>query len=142
MIKRYLKHVNPVEELPERAVSPVIGVILMVAITVILAAVIGTFVIGLGDQVQETAPNAQFTFDWDGDDVTITHDGGQEIDAETDDLRVVDSEGSEIGSFDGIVTAGSSEELSTGVAVGETIRVVWEGADGTSATLATSERPS
>ena len=33
------------------AVSPVIGVILMVAITVILAAVIGTFVHGLGDQI-------------------------------------------------------------------------------------------
>ena len=31
------------------AVSPVIGVILMVAIIVILAAVIGTFVLGLGD---------------------------------------------------------------------------------------------
>lgn len=35
----------------DRAVSPVIGVILMVAITVILAAVIGTFVLGLGDNV-------------------------------------------------------------------------------------------
>ncbi|MFB6283967.1 MAG: type IV pilin [Halobacteria archaeon] len=35
------------------AVSPVIGVILMVAITVILAAVIGTFVLGLGNNVQE-----------------------------------------------------------------------------------------
>ena len=35
-----------------RAVSPVIGVILMVAITVILAAVIGTFVLGLGDSVE------------------------------------------------------------------------------------------
>jgi len=32
------------------AVSPVIGVILMVAITVILAAVIASFVLGLGDQ--------------------------------------------------------------------------------------------
>ncbi|MEF8869094.1 MAG: type IV pilin N-terminal domain-containing protein, partial [Haloarculaceae archaeon] len=42
------------------AVSPVIGVILMVAITVILAAVIGTFVLGLGDQVQSTAPQASF----------------------------------------------------------------------------------
>ncbi|MFC7212451.1 type IV pilin [Natronoarchaeum sp. GCM10025321] len=37
----------------ERAVSPVIGVILMVAITVILAAVIGAFVIGIGDDQQE-----------------------------------------------------------------------------------------
>ena len=39
----------------ERAVSPVIGVILMVAITVILAAVIGTFVLGLGDQIGQNA---------------------------------------------------------------------------------------
>jgi flagellin-like protein len=37
----------------ENAVSPVIGVILMVAITVILAAVIGTFVLGLGDSLQQ-----------------------------------------------------------------------------------------
>ena len=44
------------------AVSPVIGVILMVAITVILAAVIGTFVLGLGDNVQET-PTAGVSVD-------------------------------------------------------------------------------
>ena len=69
------------------AVSPVIGVILMVAITVILAAVIGTFVLGLGDQVQSTSPQAQFTFDYtnvtvgaeDTDSVTVTHDGGDSI---------------------------------------------------------------
>ncbi|WP_433630619.1 type IV pilin [Halomicrococcus sp. NG-SE-24] len=36
----------------DRAVSPVIGVILMVAITVILAAVIGTFVMGMGSNVE------------------------------------------------------------------------------------------
>ena len=43
-------------ELPdtdERGVSPVIGVILMVAITVILAAVIASFVLGFGDSVSE-----------------------------------------------------------------------------------------
>jgi FlaG/FlaF family flagellin (archaellin) len=42
-----------------RAVSPVIGVILMVAISVILAAVVGAFVLEVGDQ-QETAPEASF----------------------------------------------------------------------------------
>ena len=63
------------------AVSPVIGVILMVAITVILAAVIGTFVLGLGSQVQGTAPSAQFTFSEDSNgNLTITHDGGQPVD--------------------------------------------------------------
>jgi flagellin-like protein len=69
----------------ESAVSPVIGVILMVAITVILAAVIGTFVLGLGDQVQTTAPQASFTFDFiddsSTDKLTITHDGGDSIEA-------------------------------------------------------------
>jgi flagellin-like protein len=71
------------------AVSPVIGVILMVAITVILAAVIGTFVLGLGDQVSNTSPSASFTFDYtnssgaNGDTLTVTHDGGDKIDAAT-----------------------------------------------------------
>ncbi|WP_178917741.1 type IV pilin N-terminal domain-containing protein [Natronomonas gomsonensis] len=66
----------------ERAVSPVIGVILMVAITVILAAVIGTFVLGLGDQVQQTSPNAQW--DWDQNSsnaLEITHEGGDSVTA-------------------------------------------------------------
>ncbi|MDB2273011.1 type IV pilin N-terminal domain-containing protein [Halorubrum ezzemoulense] len=56
----------------DRAVSPVIGVILMVAITVILAAVIGTFVLGLGDQIGGSA-TAGVTVDGDNTtDVTIT----------------------------------------------------------------------
>ncbi|WP_226480221.1 type IV pilin [Natrinema amylolyticum] len=39
----------------ERAVSPVIGVILMVAITVILAAVIAAFVLDMGGSIGEEA---------------------------------------------------------------------------------------
>ncbi|WP_077152240.1 type IV pilin [Halorubrum tropicale] len=65
----------------DRAVSPVIGVILMVAITVILAAVIGTFVLGLGDQLGDTAPQASFTVqDVDSTNITITKTGGEPID--------------------------------------------------------------
>ncbi|MCU4750975.1 type IV pilin N-terminal domain-containing protein [Halobacteria archaeon AArc-curdl1] len=44
----------------ERAVSPVIGVILMVAITVILAAVIAAFVLDLGSSTS-SSPQAGFT---------------------------------------------------------------------------------
>lgn len=68
------------------AVSPVIGVILMVAITVILAAVIATFVLGLGDSVSNNAPQASFSFDYDStvgpndhDAVNVTHDGGDDL---------------------------------------------------------------
>lgn len=77
-----------------RAVSPVIGVILMVAITVILAAVIGTMVLNMTDDVQESGPTAQLvTSDaadaaafepTDGADdtfelLTIDHKGGSTI---------------------------------------------------------------
>ena len=56
----------------DRAVSPVIGVILMVAITVILAAVIGTFVLGLGDQIGGSA-TAGVTVDGDNtSEATVT----------------------------------------------------------------------
>ena len=62
------------------AVSPVIGVILMVAITVILAAVIASFVLGLGNQ-SNVSPQASFDADYDASEsnLTITHDSGDAI---------------------------------------------------------------
>ena len=128
------------------AVSPVIGVILMVAITVILAAVIGTFVLGLGSEVQET-PAAQFTFDEPGTsgNVDVTHDGGDPITA--DNVEVVDS--NDQGPF---CNSGSTDWGSTEITAGNscpitgqpldgdegTLRVTWTSDDGsTTDTLAT-----
>ena len=66
----------------EMAVSPVIGVILMVAITVILAAVIAAFVFGLGGQ-QQAAPTASVTAannpDTTAIDLKIQHKGGDSL---------------------------------------------------------------
>jgi len=76
----------------KRAVSPVIGVILMVAITVILAAVIGGFVLGLGGDLQ-SAPQAQISVDAAANSGTIeiSHDGGDAIAA--GDLLITDDQG-------------------------------------------------
>ncbi len=63
----------------DRAVSPVIGVILMVAITVILAAVIGTFVLGLGDDIGGDDAQASLNFNQDDETVTVTHQGGDNL---------------------------------------------------------------
>ena len=75
----------------EKAVSPVIGVILMVAITVILAAVIASFVFGLGSKAPKTAPQAQLVAEDDPNTDTaipannystllkIQHKGGEPI---------------------------------------------------------------
>ena len=68
--------------LNEDAVSPVIGVILMVAITVILAAVIAAFVFGMGPP--EQAPQASLrasadtiTSSYEG--IKLEHQGGDAI---------------------------------------------------------------
>jgi flagellin-like protein len=63
----------------EDAVSPVIGVILMVAVTVILAAVIAAFVFGMGSNVQKTKlVAATATRDNAGTTIFVTYQGGQD----------------------------------------------------------------
>ena len=63
----------------KRAVSPVIGVILMVAITVILAAVIAAFVFGMTPG-SDISPQASFRVTASvGDNIWIEHIGGDEI---------------------------------------------------------------
>jgi flagellin-like protein len=127
----------------DRAVSPVIGVILMVAITVILAAVIGTFVLGLGDQVSDNAPQASLTFDYDttGPTVNVTHDGGATLEGST--LELV---GSDSGSIDsnatGDFSAGDQIWTDESYSPGETLRVVWTNPNGGSTnTIARSTAP-
>jgi len=128
----------------DSAVSPVIGVILMVAITVILAAVIGAFVLNLGQGIQQTAPQASFGFDYNvsDDSTTITHESGDSI--ESSQLNVSGfSNGTQSWTDSGTVSAGSSEKFINGQGwSGETLRVVWESENGeNSATLSQSTAP-
>ena len=129
----------------DSAVSPVIGVILMVAITVILAAVIGTFVLGLGQSVQQTAPQASFDFNYDttNTEVTITHQTGDNLDEAR--ITISDSNGNGItadSSGDGTYTAGDVIVDAQNYDSGETIRVVWSSQNNeTSATLGQSTAP-
>ena len=68
----------------------------MVAITVILAAVIGTFVLGLGDSLGDSQPTAQLSISGEESDedndvagtITIEHTGGDTINAENIDIAV------------------------------------------------------
>jgi len=76
-LKNYSKKLVGTDE--ERAVSPVIGVILMVAITVILAAVIAAFVMDMGSNQSSPAqagvditPNESNSTQYD---VTVTQMG-------------------------------------------------------------------
>ena len=71
----------------ERAVSPVIGVILMVAITVILAAVIAAFVLDMGSGVEQNAQaGANIEFDETNNQMSITYSTSQNSDYITYDV--------------------------------------------------------
>jgi len=137
------------------AVSPVIGVILMVAITVILAAVIATFVLGLGDQVSNTAPQASFSTEYDGSTtVTITHDGGDSIKAsnlyirgnsevDSADQGTWSSIGGDASGSNSKVVAGDRADIGVNSNGEFELSVVYQSPNGdTSATLATASGPS
>jgi len=62
----------------EEAVSPVIGVILMVAITVILAAVIAAFVFGMAGNISKTKVIAATASQQGSTTIYITYQGGQD----------------------------------------------------------------
>lgn len=130
------------------AVSPVIGVVLIVAITVVLAAVAGTLLFGVVDDAGGPAPTAQFEFETNdggdgwaggGDFVNVTHEGGDTVAVANLDVLVGDDEA-------GVAASDWAEEVSAGDTVsltdagtppagtvpvgggideGETVRVVW-----------------
>ncbi len=102
------------------AVSPVIGVILMVAITVILAAVIAAFVFGLGSP--ETAPQASIKMSPNDGNISVTHQGGDVIYNTSMDVKVYKkSDGTEISPIsytitDGEFAVGDTFEIGNGTA--------------------------
>lgn len=116
----------------------------MVAITVILAAVIATFVMGLGSQMQQDAPRVQLTFNYDEDGATgplqsgspsgnlnVTHDGGDKVDP--NEVTVTDGSTSMDWKGSSAITAGVTTTYA--VDSDDTIRVVWQAGNADSATL-------
>ena len=130
----------------ERGVSPVIGVILMVAITVILAAVIGTFVLGIG-QNQQTTPQASFDFEYDSSStlLTITHAGGATFTNEnTNSLTVLGGATEpDIGPGGSTEVVQAGDTITINADTGSTVRIRWTapGGDKTSI-LASFDVPS
>jgi flagellin-like protein len=100
------------------AVSPVIGVILMVAITVILAAVIAAFVLGLGD-TNATAPNTSFNYDYQPEgtpQVIVRIEGGDSFDSDqVSFVGTVDQEGKTWTNVDPSLSG--SSEVTSGASV-------------------------
>ncbi|APX98744.1 type IV pilin [Natronorubrum daqingense] len=96
----------------ERAVSPVIGVVLMVAVTVILAAVIAAMVMGMGDDLGDdntptVGTDMSANSDWDEEEseweefAYISHQSGDSIDGEDLDVVIRDENGAALTTLSG-----------------------------------------
>lgn len=98
--------------LDEDAVSPVIGVILMVAITVILAAVIAAFVFGMGppEQAPQASLRASAVTSADNSSagmIKLEHQGGDQVVLTTTNTKVtLDGETVEYAVTDDTLDAG------------------------------------
>ena len=128
--------------------------IVLALLVVVLAAVVGTFVLGLGSSVSggrsggvsRTAPNVSFGYEYDAGSgrVTVRHEGGDTVDA--GELQVAyRSDGSiEVETWGGDAPVAAGDTFTTGQSVdsGATLRIVWYSDDGdTSATLGSFEVP-
>lgn len=121
---------------------------LVALLLVLLAAVVGTFVLGLGDSVEQSVPRASFSYAFEsGGPVIITHRGGDSIRA--GELVVVYTSGGETRienwpdrDGDDWIRAGDSYTTRASPDSGTEVRVVWERLDGSeSATLGVSTAP-
>lgn len=95
----------------DNAVSPVIGVILMVAMTVILAAIVAAFVFGMAGSVQKTKIVAVTAQQPNGEQIIVTYHGGSNSDSLTSlNVTVTASDASAAGEItyspdaDGVMT--------------------------------------
>ena len=131
-----------------RAISPAVGVVLLVAIAVLLAAALGGVLLGLGDTLDAPAPQASFSFEYHADGagnggngayVNVTHEAGDIGDGSN--VYVVDGDGNAIawrdvwtggptvssGEYAHIDGVGSDDALNRICEAGQTYRVVYRG---------------
>lgn len=142
----------------DRAVSPVIGVVLMAAIVVLLAAVVGTMALGFEESLVEPTPTADFDADYDsageGNNGTayanLSFDSGTTLDGNR--VYVADSDGNSVpwvdiwfgdedvepGAFVHVDGAGSDCALNPATE-GEVYRILWGRTDGSREILAEHE---
>jgi flagellin-like protein len=102
----------------DRAVSPVIGVILMVAITVILAAVVAAFALGFTGGGQTDTPQVSFDSEFT-DDTDSNGNGSVALTVQSGDT------------FDATAVTFSGDLVTSDDAAGDPVNVTAEGEDWT-----------
>ena len=138
-MKSRLKEQNPLVLAVLAVVAGVVGLVALVALTIILAAVVGTFVLDLGEGLDGDVPSATFTADESNDGLVVAHASGDAVEAGdlqlvymasdgTESLELTWAEASDLDPGDE-VTAGESVVLDVDAESGDSLRVVWTGGE-------------
>ena len=102
--------------------------LLAIPVLVVLAAVVGSFALGLGDAeaAAPEAPQVSMNFEYDEADeaVTITHEGGDNLEQARVRVQVGDQR---LGWDESGGTITPGDETTVGVERGQTVEVVWLG---------------
>jgi hypothetical protein len=130
----------------DRASSPVVGIILIVAITIIIGAVLAGFMLDMGESVEESGPTASFEYSYSdkNNQVKVELKRGDTLDG---NLLRFGGAATEKTTFGGITewTGGTVEAGDTAtveVKSDQTLRVIWQGNfSDTTAILGTYEVP-
>lgn len=105
----------------------VVGLIGLLVVTVIGAAVVGSFVLGVGGSAEAATPQADFGVEETADGVRIVHEGGEPID--TAQLAVVvDGSATQATAYDGTGGDGTfdaRDSLAVTAESGSTVQLVW-----------------
>lgn len=117
----------------DRAQAEIIGAILLVVITLILASVLAVYVFDIGgQQLQDSSPQVNLAFQSSPDgNLTATHDGGQPVQAEYVDVVIDYSNATTVrenatASFGaGEIVVGDSAEVAQNVESGDIVRIVY-----------------
>lgn len=141
----------------ERAVTPVVGIVMIIALAVILAALVGSHTLGIGRDTTSNVPNVAVSWDYDetvDEDVqdswgtvkddadsgsyegllTITHDHGERVPPELLTIEGASSEPdgpfTEDSELAGQEFFASEDSVTVWVSADDTVRVVWRNPEG------------
>ena len=122
----------------DSAFALAVGLLQMGVVLLVLSAALGAGIHGVSGELSERVPTAEFNYEYDGatETLSITHDGGEPIDAAA--LRVA-SAGEEATCRGGAWASGRVNAEDTcvleGVPSNGTVRLVWDGGGPESAVL-------
>jgi flagellin-like protein len=116
-----------------RAVSPVVGAVLLIAVVAVLVAAVGTFVVGANDRVTEPV-DAEVQFTLDGGTVTVEYTDVEPLRADRVDVVGDEASGSTLVTVDADAALGANADVAAGdewvaatnVERGDVIRVVYD----------------